>query len=117
MPAKKSPPKAGEPSPPRRPQLQGVDESSVRWTKELSAKDQQLALVSQVNAQLRQSLSQLEAEMGELSKALLTKESALHAKDREMSKKDDEVRRLLSLAQQDEGKERVIEMGQTQNGK
>jgi len=115
-----SPPRASVPPASqniRRPQLTGVDESGVRWTKELAAKDQQLTLVSQVNSQLRQSLSQLEAEMGQLSKSLMSKETKLHAKDRELEKKDDEVRRLLSLAQQDEGKERVIEMGQTQNGK
>ena len=93
-----------------------VEESIVRWTTALKVKDRQIVLVSTQNEQLRSSLSMLETEMQELSKTLLAKESEIHLKEREIEKRDDEIRRLTALEQQENGKERAIEIASTQNG-
>ena len=93
-----------------------VEESIVRWTTALKVKDRQIVLVSTQNEQLRSSLSMLETEMQELSKTLLAKESEIHLRERDIEKRDDEIRRLTALEQQENGKERAIEIASTQNG-
>ena len=89
--------------------------SAARWQKAFDNKDRQIAIVSSQNDQLRSSLAQLESEMNEISKALLAKESVVYGKDRELKKKDDEIKRLLSLEQRDQGKEHAISMATGQN--
>jgi len=90
-------------------------QSAARWQKAFDNKDRQIAIVSSQNDQLRSSLAQLESEMNEISKALLAKESVVYGKDRELKKKDDEIKRLLSLEQRDQGKEHAISMATGQN--
>ena len=78
-------------------------------------KDKQIALVSLQNEQLRASLGQMEAEMQVLSQTLMGKDSDLQKLTRVIKKKDDEIARLKALEQQDEGRERAVEIASKQN--